>query len=534
MWLKNKKILLIIFLLAVSLLRVLYVAWGPFDLSPDEAHYWEWSRRLDLSYYSKGPGVAYVIWFFTHIFGPTELGVRFGAIVFSGLASYVVFLLGRDMLGSEKAGFFAAVLINITPIFAAGAVLMTTDVLLLFFWGLALYCVFMALNRQSAKGAKPPAWWYAAGAAIGVGFLCKYTIVLLLPCIFLYLIFSKADRFWLRRKEPYIAALISLVIVTPVIYWNISHGQVTIKHTMGQAHVGSGGFSVTAPLEFIASQFGLITPLVFIALVYGVWLCAKTGFKDNGDGRRGALLSFFASAPVFTFFIVMSFRGKVQANWALASYVAAYPASVLGFESLYGRCTNRRGLLRGAAVFGVAFAIIITSIIHFPQMLFPFGGARLMTVPPFNRVTGWTELGEKVSTVKAEMEQAGGAIPSAPVFVMSDTYQITSELAFYTKGNPVTFNADAGGRRMNQYDLWPSFADRVGHNAVYVKGGVADVETVVASAFERCGREVFVISYGGNISRKEFSIFRCYGFKGMKGGAEAPAEGGYTARMKTY
>src|SRR5262249_18463378 len=33
----------------------------PLDLSGDEAHYWEWSRHLDWSYYSKGPLVAYVI-----------------------------------------------------------------------------------------------------------------------------------------------------------------------------------------------------------------------------------------------------------------------------------------------------------------------------------------------------------------------------------------------------------------------------------------------------------------------------------------
>ena len=64
---------------ALAVLRVLYIVYGPFDVSPDEAHYWEWSRRLDLSYYSKGPGVAYVIAFFTSILGPTELGVRLGA-----------------------------------------------------------------------------------------------------------------------------------------------------------------------------------------------------------------------------------------------------------------------------------------------------------------------------------------------------------------------------------------------------------------------------------------------------------------------
>src|SRR5436190_146486 len=33
----------------------------PLNLSGDEAHYWDWSRQLELSYYSKGPLVAYII-----------------------------------------------------------------------------------------------------------------------------------------------------------------------------------------------------------------------------------------------------------------------------------------------------------------------------------------------------------------------------------------------------------------------------------------------------------------------------------------
>src|SRR5258708_312450 len=33
----------------------------PIDLSGDEAQYWDWSRTLDWSYYSKGPLVAYII-----------------------------------------------------------------------------------------------------------------------------------------------------------------------------------------------------------------------------------------------------------------------------------------------------------------------------------------------------------------------------------------------------------------------------------------------------------------------------------------
>jgi hypothetical protein len=46
-------------IVAAALLHLLHMASGsPLDLAPDEAHYWDWSRHLDWSYYSKGPLVA--------------------------------------------------------------------------------------------------------------------------------------------------------------------------------------------------------------------------------------------------------------------------------------------------------------------------------------------------------------------------------------------------------------------------------------------------------------------------------------------
>ena len=44
----------------------------PIDLSGDEAHYWDWSRQLDLSYYSKGTLVAYIIRTSCAVFGDTR------------------------------------------------------------------------------------------------------------------------------------------------------------------------------------------------------------------------------------------------------------------------------------------------------------------------------------------------------------------------------------------------------------------------------------------------------------------------------
>ncbi|MBI5644193.1 MAG: glycosyltransferase family 39 protein [Deltaproteobacteria bacterium] len=489
------------FIAAFAVFRILYVIYTPFDISPDEAHYWEWSRRLDLSYYSKGPGVAYAIAFFSSIFGPTGIGIRIGAVIVSSISSYLVFLLGKEIF-NEKAGFYGALLTNISPIFAIGSVLMTTDVLFLFFWISSVYFLNRALEGKNSL------WWYMAGVSIGLGFLCKYTMVLIYPSLLLMLIFSKKERVWLLDIRPYIMGLISLAAATSVIYWNIAHGQVTIKHTMGQAHLGSGTMSLWPFFEFLGAQAGLMSPLIFIALVYGVARCAISGFREK---RSALLLLFFTGAPLFLFFLFKSLHGKVQANWAIASYVTAFPAAAWSFEGLYsGLKGGGKGALKALAWVGIILGATATFFVYFPWML-GSTGYKLISGPPYNRVTGWKELGGVVSKVKEEMDKLG------PNFIASDTYQITSELALYVKGNPVTYNFDTGGRRMNQYDLWPGYETLSGFNAIYVRGGNEQAQEKIKASFDRCDREVTTLHWYGN-PLKEFTIFRCYNFKGMDKG----------------
>lgn len=483
---------------ALALLRVSYILWGPFDLSPDEAHYWEWSRRLDLSYYSKGPGVAFVIAFFTGIFGDNELGVRVGAVVFSAAASITLFFLGRALFGSDKAGFYSALLPNVTPIFSIGSILMTTDIMLVFFWAAACLCVYSAATKESA------ALWYLSGALIGLGFLSKYTMVLIVPCLLLFFLFSKGQRRWFARPEPYIAGLVSLVFASPVILWNILNGQVTIRHTMGQAHMGDGALSVSAALEFVAAQALLLTPLVFAGLVYGVWRSVASGLKEKKDEL---MFVFFTSAPLFAFFVVKSLHGKVQANWAVAAFVTAFPAAAWAVMKVGERRPRTVAFLTAAAVIIGAAASFLA---YFPWLLEPLGAKKVLTGPPYNRVIGWAELGKKVSAMRLEMASGGGE-----PFLMSDTYQTASELAVYAEGRPVVYNVDTGARRMNQYDLWPGPEGLEGSSAVYVKNGLSGLDRAVEAAFDRCDREIVEVFWGAR-PIKEFTAFRCYGFRGFE------------------
>ena len=88
----------IVFALGMLALRLVFLAgFDPFTLIEDEAHYWEWSRRLGLSYYSKGPGVAWAIALATALFGDVEWAVRLPAMIASSVGSVAVAGLARDI-----------------------------------------------------------------------------------------------------------------------------------------------------------------------------------------------------------------------------------------------------------------------------------------------------------------------------------------------------------------------------------------------------------------------------------------------------
>ena len=69
----------------------------PLDLAPDEAHYWDWSHRLDWSYYSKGPLVAWLIRGSCELFGRLSValtGDLAGAVRLPAVVFHVALLAG--------------------------------------------------------------------------------------------------------------------------------------------------------------------------------------------------------------------------------------------------------------------------------------------------------------------------------------------------------------------------------------------------------------------------------------------------------
>lgn len=495
--------LTLLWVLAFATLILWIIASGRWPLDAEEAQYWEWSRRLDWSYYSKGPMVAYLIALSTRLGGNTEFWVRLPAVALGiGLAG-TAYLLARRIFQSERAGLLSVILLSLMPLYVAGIILMTADTPFIFFWALASLFLCRALKRRS-QGS-----WYGAGIAFGLGLLSKYTMLMLLPCVLLWLLVSPNLRPWLRRREPYEAALLGFLIFSPVLVWNARHGWVSSHHVFTQA--GGGGFhwtvaSLLGGLEFVGAQVLLGGIFLFVLMALAVAWAWREGLRQ---GRDDLLLLACISAPVFLYFMMWSSATKGQGNWAAHAYFTAVVA-VAGWAETWPRMTDRRRVTR--RLNALLLASIITPAVLIPVFVVldlwtPFGlriPTRLDLVS--KRLRGWPELGQVVSAVER------GTTP--PLFLLSDRYQIASELAFYVEGQPHVYTANLG-RRMNQYDLWGGWDALRGRDGLFVTYGTGDPPGELRMAFQEVERiRVVPIVYQGQHLR-DFSIFLGRNFQGF-------------------
>lgn len=462
----------------------------PIDLSGDEAHYWEWSQRLDWSYYSKGPLVAYVIaagrallevWS-VHTVGNESLAVRMPAVLLGILTGLGIFELGVRTLRRPRVALAAVAIICAIPIFAAGSLLMTIDAPLACTWVWALVLVDHAIARNSTAA------WIGVGLLTAIGILAKYNMLLLGGVLAPLLLFTPRGRTALASPGPWIAGLLGASGILPIVYWNARHDWVSFRHVAGQAGVAEKPrFDLLGPVQYAVGQLAVVGPVWLIALVLGVTDRTRKLRHSVADADLGRMLLLSACIVPFAVFFVFSFITKIQPNWPLLGL----PTGVLLMadwlsERLKSSVARERRNARMIAGLGVITGLAMVVIGHDTRPLLPLFARFTANAPaweltpiarydPTARLKGWSTLGAAVGQVLAE-ERAAGREP----FILTDDYQVASLVRFYTPGNPPTYSAQAvlGGRR-SQYDIWENpLRDRkffVGRPVIYIGSNTPEI-----------------------------------------------------------
>lgn len=470
---------------AGGLFHLLYLVRGcPLDLSGDEAHYWEWSRRLDLSYYSKGPLVAYIIaagrallagWS-EHTVGNESLAVRVPAILLSIGSGLGIYVLAVGTLRQPKLAAAAVALTFTIPILAVGAILMTIDAPLAF-------CFVWALVACQHGLARDHTWaWLVAGVLIAVGLLAKYTMVLVFPIVGLALLTEPPHRRQLRRPGPYLAVAIGLLGLVPILVWNTQHGWVSFRHVAGQAGVaGRTTFDPGGLLDYVGGQAAVIGPVWFAGMVLAVAALWKAPRPRAGEAHapEAIKLLLYATAVPWAAFLVFSPITKVQPNWPVLAVPPGAVLLVFWLARLRRRDAHGRRLANGVIVAGVLLGGGAVVAVHRMEWLLPvlarfappespWNLTPLAKLDPTARLRGWSQLGAAVGS-HLRLGVAGDPEP----FIVTDDYQAASEIAFYCPGEPDVYCLQSVlGDRQSQYDIWPNpirDAERfIGRPCIYI------------------------------------------------------------------
>ena len=396
--------------LFILLLRLVY--FGLAQLIPDEAYYWQYAQHMDLSFYDHPPMVAWLIWLGTSILGHNEFGVRIGALICGLISMGYLYALTQNLYDKSTA-MRAVLLLTILPLGFATGILMTPDAPLVAAWAATLYYMERALiaNQNSA--------WLGMGIAFGLGMLSKYSLGLLGIAALVFVIIDPTARRWMLRPHPYLAAVLAVILFSPVIIWNYENNWASFSFQSNRVLADTYEFSVH---KLIAHIMILLTPVGFLAAALA-FFPAKIPTDQQLEQRRHLFVQVFAGIPLFICFILSTFDSP-RFHWTAPIWLAIFPtiAWMIGQTDHLSAMAKRIQAAWRLTIITCVFAYAF--VLHYVVLGIPGIPYQLLTEHYF-----WREAAAEIKQIVQEVRSQTG---EEPIVVGMSKWSVASALTFYT------------------------------------------------------------------------------------------------------
>lgn len=395
------------------------------DLYVDEVYYWGWAQNFELGYYSKPPVLAWLIMLTTTIFGESEWAIKIGAILLYPLTSMVIYLISDILFKDKRIAFYSALAFLTIPAVSLSSMIISTDVVLLLFWSLALYFFIKALKENQLHD------WVLLGLTAGLGMLSKYNMAFFLVSALMVMGLNKAYRGYFKDKNFYIALILSFMVFSLNLYWQYQNDFISFVHTKEISHIESELFHVNKFLEFIGAQFAIMGP-IFFALLLFLLFQRKRLFQNNAM----KILYLFV-IPYFLFITTLSFLSRAYGNWSAPIYIAG---TILVVSYMIQK--NQIRLVQ----LSIGLNILVALIFYFFQAIV---SNLKLNIPskmnPYKRVMGWQHVANEVAKVQKTEEYT----------LLFNSRKSMAEMIYYLKPHPfdaLTYNPS--NKIHHQYDMY--------------------------------------------------------------------------------
>jgi len=391
------------FILSIPSLFLLVLCFQ-FGLGVDEAHYMLYAKFLDWSYFDHPPLVGWFHLPFNWIFGWNEYSARLPAIILGTLTGIFCYHYLLYKKFSEKKSLLGALSLSGAFLILSLQLFLLPDSFLLPLMFPLIWIVERLAVRSSLL------YWIGLGALLGVMGLAKYTAVLFVAPVAIYLVVKRGKKIFL---DPglYLAIGVAALFVLPVFYWNYSRDWISFKYQW--KNVSGGGPQLNSLLVSLAGQVGGYNPLLFPFSIAGFLVIWK---------NKNFLFERLILTLLLFFFVKSSIGKPILPHWTAPFFVLVLP---VGVASLNWVKYLRASLIITCLIY---LFLLTELLVHFLPV----------ATAGYRDIKGYDKIANDVVE-----------ITDLPVAVTNWTY--ASRIMFYLNGRRALYGLDD---RVDQFDIW--------------------------------------------------------------------------------
>ena len=423
---QKASILLVSFMTLLHLILAFTV-----ELGGDEAHYALYGSMPDWSYFDHPPLIGWLqiipMWL-----APFDWSARIVPIALYAVLNYLLYQItvtffdeksSNQSSPTEWKGFASLVILNTSLILSLMGMAMLPDNPLMVSVLALVLITHKLLHTNQIK------YWILLGVFVGLAALSKYTAVTIIASLILIMLIEKRWT-WLTSKGLWIAVIVALIMISPVLYWNAIHDWASFIYQIEHG-TNSSDWRISRLLQTQGIQFFAYTPFLFI---FGWWMMLK---PSNYLKQNSRLLLLF-SVPITLLFAWGSGYEKSLPHWVSLAWVLLIPIIVdflwqIRHKTWVKVVSGLHIVLMGVGVL-VIHSLLFTPWIPFPDHKHPLQGDH-----------GWPQ----AAKTAIELQQVHSkTAEELPLFVSNWSY--ASHLAWYSRPQPVYITS----AKQTQFEFW--------------------------------------------------------------------------------
>ena len=251
------------------------------------------ARHLAWGYVAYPPLTPLIGRFALTMFGESLAGFRFFAAAAQSIAMVLAASLAKHLGGGRAAQWLAALMVAIAGVSLASSSLFQYVSFDYLWWVLIAWLVVKMIETDDHR------WWVAIGAAVGFGFLTKYTILFFVAGLVVGF-FATPLRKHIASPWLWAGVALSLVIATPNLLWQVKHDFITLEFLKS---IHARDVSIGRTDHFFVNQ--LFVPANWVTIP--LWGAGLVALFTSPLLRRFRILGWMAVIP----FVLFAFaRGR--------------------------------------------------------------------------------------------------------------------------------------------------------------------------------------------------------------------------------